>query len=280
VKRPKALRGPWSLVDQTVRSVVCGPAHTLVVSSGGLVFACGQTEGDGRLGVTAAGWSGAHSLPHLHQVVCRSPWRDEGGGDGPLVKFEQVAAGYKHSVGLSTDGRAFSCGKNREGQLGYPPSPGRFWMGQVSGRGMRGARVVAVAAGAVHSACVTEDGAVYTWGRGAEGQLGVLAAGGEPPRRAREAVHVSALAGERVVAVACGQRSTMALTDDGRVFAWGVNRGGMLGVGVGAGETVPLPLPVLGIDRAVQISCGPAHAAAVVWEGDDGAPPPGGSGEP
>lgn len=67
-KRPRLLNGPWGLVGQKVASVVCGPAHTLVVTDGALAFACGQTQGDGRLGVTAAGLSSQPGLPDLHQV--------------------------------------------------------------------------------------------------------------------------------------------------------------------------------------------------------------------
>ena len=35
-----------------------------------------------------------------------------------------------------------------------------------------GARIVAAAAGRSHSAAVTEDGALWTWGDGDDGQLG------------------------------------------------------------------------------------------------------------
>lgn len=44
VKRPKRLHGPWELVDQHVKELVCGPSHTAVLSSGGLLFTCGQVR--------------------------------------------------------------------------------------------------------------------------------------------------------------------------------------------------------------------------------------------
>ena len=210
-KRPKLLRGPWTLVSQTVARVVCGPAHTLVLSSGGLAFACGQAQGDGRLGVEAAAWTGQHSLPHLHQVrastavlpaalvapplpqastvsgcpsqiVVRDPWKSPDGGDGPLVKFAALAAGHNHSVGLSTEGRVYTCGRNRDGQLGGGRVHGRHWMDPVTEGDLGDSRVVAVGAGASHSAAVTADGQLFTWGRGVGGQLGVLSPKGDVPR--------------------------------------------------------------------------------------------------
>lgn len=38
--------------------------------------------------------------------------------------------------------------------------------------GLVGKRVVHIAAGSGHSAAVTEDGALYTWGKGTYGRLG------------------------------------------------------------------------------------------------------------
>ena len=37
---------------------------------------------------------------------------------------------------------------------------------------LKGKMVVDVACGSSHSACITEDGALYTWGKGRYGRLG------------------------------------------------------------------------------------------------------------
>lgn len=106
---------------------------------------------------------------------------------------------------------------------------------------------------------------------------------------------MAALEGEFVTDVACGQRTTMAVTRDGKLFAWGacgrrapermlsqhtphlvkpcatpilagLNSGDMLGVDMGDKAVVALPVRVAPIGHVVQVSGGPAHAAAVVWE--------------
>ena len=38
--------------------------------------------------------------------------------------------------------------------------------------GLRGKNVVSVVAGGEHSSAITEDGALYTWGKGSYGRLG------------------------------------------------------------------------------------------------------------
>ena len=60
--------------------------------------------------------------------------------------------------------------------VGLPP-------GRVAAlRGLRGVRVVAVSCGFYHTAAVSDDGAVYTWGWGNWGQLGHSESSPQPAR--------------------------------------------------------------------------------------------------
>ena len=68
-------------------------------------------------------------------------------------------------------------------------------------------QVVAVAAGDEFSAAVADTGEVYTWGRGAESQLGHPTAKNE-----LEPKKVENLAGSFITSVACGSRHTLAVT--------------------------------------------------------------------
>jgi len=81
-----------------------------------------------------------------------------------------VACGTTHTLAVSVDGELFAWGCGREGQLGLgdyssPRAPQLVHL-------LVGQRVTSVAAGEFHSAAVTEN-ALYTWGDGAEGQLGL-----------------------------------------------------------------------------------------------------------
>ena len=77
-----------------------------------------------------------------------------------------------------------------------------------------------------HSLALTADGAVWSWGDGASGQLGH--GDGQTqllPKR------IEALVGRRVVAVSAGYFHSLARTADGAVFTWGEGESGCLGHG-------------------------------------------------
>lgn len=114
----------------------------------------------------------------LHHLACLS--RSEGSANpfGEVGCVVSVAAGATHKLAVLAGGKVYAWGSNRFGQLGdgavgpkrklmvLVPEPVYFpkTFSQVI--------IVRVSAGEAHSAAVTEDGALLTWGLGAEGQLG------------------------------------------------------------------------------------------------------------
>lgn len=83
-----------------------------------------------------------------------------------------------------------------------------------------------VSAGELHSACVTSDGDLYTWGDAFCGQLGL---GDKRPKLLPMQVTKGDIDDECVSVVACGARHTLALTEDGDVFSFGLGHFGVLG---------------------------------------------------
>ena len=79
---------------------------------------------------------------------------------------------------------------------------------------------------------------VKAWGRNANGQLGNDTVGTDP-----EGI-VDVLGLENVADVAAGYIHSMALTEDGQVWAWGSNIEGQIGVGKQGRGTPDIPLPV------------------------------------
>eukprot|EP01017_Pseudomicrothorax_dubius_P011907 TRINITY_DN1459_c0_g1_i3.p1 TRINITY_DN1459_c0_g1~~TRINITY_DN1459_c0_g1_i3.p1 ORF type:complete len:407 (-),score=115.97 TRINITY_DN1459_c0_g1_i3:137-1357(-) len=79
--------------------------------------------------------------------------------------------------------------------------------------------VVRVAMGANHSAVVTNDGALWTFGNGETGALGL----GEKVKNSGtpQKVEFFEKHGLKVVDVACGEKHTVVLTDDGDVWTFG-----------------------------------------------------------
>src|SRR2546427_7066435 len=79
-----------------------------------------------------------------------------------------------------------------------------------------GRKAVAIAAGGYHNLALAHDGTIWAWGEGSSGQLGNSSfANSSTP------VAVNALPGGRkAVAIAGGESHTLALADDGTLWAW------------------------------------------------------------
>lgn len=82
-----------------------------------------------------------------------------------------------------------------------------------------------MAAGTAHSLAIDPTGAVWSWGSNDRGQLGNPACGGSS-----DTPCPLTLSSGQWVAVAAGERHSLALSSGGVVYAWGDNRHGQLGI--------------------------------------------------
>jgi alpha-tubulin suppressor-like RCC1 family protein len=121
--------------------------------------------------------------------------------------------------------------------------------------------IASIACGHYHALALSSRGNVYAWGSNSSGQLGC---GDTQERTSPVLVEFSDLEeGERVVQVAGGGAYSLALTSAGRVFSWGKNISGQLGLGTGI-MSVSRPAHVAALPDSVKmIACGEAHTLAV-----------------
>lgn len=82
-------------------------------------------------------------------------------------------------------------------------------------------------------------------------------------------IQVKALAGQRVIQVACGSRDaqTLALTDGGLVYSWGDGDFGKLGRGGSEGCSIPHAVERLSGQGVIQIECGAQFSLALTKSG-------------
>lgn len=132
---------------------------------------------------------------------------------------------------------------------------------------------VQISAGAAHACLVHKSGALYSWGSGAAGRLGLdLTEGGDPQKDTHKPKVVQALLGRPVIRVSCGYSHSAAVVSGGDLFMWGSTATGKCGLGdiVDAQEcycSVPTKIIIGREDRRVRkVSCGSAHTG-VVTEG-------------
>ncbi|KAL7163909.1 hypothetical protein ACSBR2_039929 [Camellia fascicularis] len=86
------------------------------------------------------------------------------------VSFCQVACGHNLTVALTTSGRVYTMGSTVYGQLGSPLADGKMPT-CIEGK-IADSFVEEIACGSYHIAVLTSKTEVYTWGKGANGQLG------------------------------------------------------------------------------------------------------------
>lgn len=130
-----------------------------------------------------------------------------------------VACGEAHTLVLDSSGNVYAFGWAEDGQLGLPPtaiSEGR--MSTKIERIEDIQKAVKIAAGSLFSAVLTETGNVYTWGNGEQGQLGQ---GSKVLHRPRPS-QVTAISAETIVDLVCGESYALAVSQEGKVFGWGL----------------------------------------------------------
>ena len=148
-------------------------------------------------------------------------------------KVVQVACGSHHSLCLTADGDIFSWGQNNCGQIGSGTTTNQSTPRKVSAS-FGGRKVVGITCGQTSSMAVLENGEVYGWGYNGNGQLGLGNNINQlNPQR------VTALQGVVVTNVVCGYAHTLAVTDEGALYAWGANSYGQLGTGNKANSCTP-----------------------------------------
>lgn len=243
----RAAPGPVAGVSGVTR-VAAGNAFSVALESNGAVLAWGNN---------ASGQLGDSSAPADHAT----PAAVSGLGAGSGVVG--IAAGASHALALKSDGSVLAWGNNASGQLGSGDAPSDHTTPvPVNGLGV-GSGVVAISAGDTFSLALKSDGSLLAWGNNASGQLG----DGSAPADHATPVAVAALgAGSGVIRIVGGGTHSIALTSDGRVYAWGNNASGQVGNGA-APTDQHVPVLIGGLAGIVDIGAGRAHTVAVASDG-------------
>ncbi|XP_008307294.1 RCC1 and BTB domain-containing protein 2 isoform X1 [Cynoglossus semilaevis] len=153
-------------------------------------------------------------------------------------RVTEVACGSHHTIALTTDGEVYAWGYNNSGQVGSGSTANQPTPRRVSSC-IQNKVVVNVACGQLCSMAVLDNGEIYGWGYNCNGQLGLGNNGNQ-----QTPCRIAALQGINIVQVACGYAHTLALTDEGAVYAWGANSYGQLGTGNKSNQALPTQINI------------------------------------
>ncbi len=174
-------------------------------------------------------------------------------------KVTAVSLGNYHSAAITEDGSLYTWGNNEHGQLGDGTTEERYTPTKITIDG--GKKVIAVSLGGGHSAAITEDGSLYTWGWNANGQLGD---GTLEDRYTPTKVETD---GKKVIAVSLGEQHSAAITEDGALYMWGCNGSGRLGNNSSEDLSVPTRITIDGGKKVTFVALGSEHSAAITSDG-------------
>nr|CAD7263232.1 unnamed protein product [Timema shepardi] len=202
----------------SIVSIVGGGGHTMLLDKHGRLFGCGYNS-KGQLGV-----EGKMEVLSFERVTSLGDYA-----------IESVACSWDSTFAITRCGRFFVWGSNTYGQLGVPKHEITFSPTPIE---VPLPTIQHVSSGLRHSAMVTKEGCVIVCGTSRKGALGLI----DQTNKPLICVDEPRTGLPNIQKVVCGQHHTIAQSLDGRIFGWGDNKHGQLGLDPSTHPYVYTPL--------------------------------------
>eukprot|EP01080_Neovahlkampfia_damariscottae_P006368 gene6368-10375_t len=230
------LTKPTLLMDN-VKQVAVGEYHTLILKNDGYVYSMGYNL-YGQLGL---GNQIDTAIPTLIPA---------------LSNITQVSAGKFYSMALKNDGTVFAFGTNFDNQLGNATTGAQL---TVPTQIPNLKNVTKIVTARSHCLALTSDSMVYSWGKNADGELGL----GSATSYIIAPTKITSI--QNVTDIAVGLVHSLFL-QNGTVYACGNNDAGQLGNSSVVSKNEPTLISSL--KNIVQISAGTEYSLAVNSSGN------------
>ena len=251
----KDARSPVQIpIPMRVSKIACGLYHSVALDEHGIAWGWGLNK-HGELGKRS----------DQGRIQIKAPQRI-------LQDFQvtQISTGQHHTLLLTHQNLLLSMGWNKFGQLGCldtlkasdtPMSVHNALFGNE--------KILQTFCGWTFSGCLTLGGHVYVWGRCDRGQLGLPLSEIQSMSSAgfdktltipvcRIPVYNHHL--KDICQVSVGSEHGLALDQRGRVFSWGWNEHGNLGLGHQNDVMIPTEMDPMAEREPIQIACGYGHS--------------------
>lgn len=176
----------------------------------------------------------------------------------PLQKISNTGS---FTLALDMDGKLWTWGHNNRGQMGDGTNTNSPFPVPVDTSGVLADKyIVDIFTGHYHAVALDSDGEAYAWGMNSHGQLGD---GTLTQQDSPVAVDMSGVLNDAtIVDVRLGRSHTLAIDSTGKLYAWGQNSSGELGVPDISYSNVPVEVDMSGVlngKNILEINAGNAY---------------------
>lgn len=218
-------------VDSNIKSINCGHYHRIILLQSGKCYSWGNNS-SGQLGLG-------------HYTAMSSP--QEITSLGMDIIIIECGSNSVHSIAVSKSGKCYTWGLNNHGQLGL----GDF-MNRCSPSELPLQNIISIGCGGWHNIVITIDMKIYVWGNNAYGQLGL------GHNICQNKPQEFSFRDIKIESVSCGFFYTMGLTTSGKLYVWGRNDYGQLGLNDIIDRNFPKEVYLK--ESIKSIHCGFAHS--------------------
>jgi len=186
------------------------------------------------------------------------------------VNITLISAGKSHSVAVGPqedETLIYAWGNNDHGQLGDETFMSRSLPSEIDAFLPTHNPVSQISCGHNHNLILRRDGKLYSWGLNQAGQLGDQTWVNQ--NRPVSVFMEGALNGTVITQVSAGDSHSLALANDGRIFAWGDNFSGQLGVENTQDSPVPVAVNMSALrgKMVIQVAASTYHSVALTSDG-------------
>jgi len=191
------------------KNIVSGGSHLLMLTSEGSLY----SNGTGNFGQLGHG-SEMTELTNSLQIE-------------PLPKIKYISSGYAYNCVISEDGDIYSWGAGEDGRLGLGDNDNRSKPTLVTAD----VKFKSVACGSTFTVALSTDNEIYSWGC-------YCATGHIEDEDTLVPKKIKIFEGRlfHKISIGPGSYHVLALSASGKLFSWGHNRCGQLGIGSNIGE--------------------------------------------